>query len=406
MVFLRGYEPQDNINALPMKAAAQIEPWADEGANEEARSGRSKSPPLEIQQELDRILASESFRGSKRCQSFLRYVVEAAYSDGGDELKERTLGITIFGREPNYDTGTDAIVRVKANEVRRRLAQYSLSADPGRPVKISLNPGSYLPQISKAPQPLKQLAQAELKIPRIQSRRLFLIAALLSLVIGLGVGLHLWMAQRSPVLRFWRPLLHQGKPIICVSTPNAYQLAITAPTAIGDSKAAVQVQQALQSLQQPSRVGMVADISEADLKEAPVILIGGPRFNHWNMSMANGFRFCFGLEGHVPVILDRSNPSRHWAFERTVLDGKITKDYVIITRVSRTQYERPMVSIAGLSVYGSRAGGLLLSDSAMLQHILKDAPDGWERKNLQLVLSVMMNHQDVERLDLVASTYW
>ena len=79
----------------------------------------------DIRDELETILASDFFRGSKRCQSFLRFVVEAALSGDGERLKERILGIELFDRDPAYDTGEDAIVRVKANEVRRRLAQYA-----------------------------------------------------------------------------------------------------------------------------------------------------------------------------------------------------------------------------------------------------------------------------------------
>ena len=39
-------------------------------------------------------------------------------------LKERTLGIEIFGRDADYDTASDPIVRVTATEIRKRIAQY------------------------------------------------------------------------------------------------------------------------------------------------------------------------------------------------------------------------------------------------------------------------------------------
>jgi hypothetical protein len=370
---------------------------------------QTSTVPAEIRQELECILASESFRGSKRCQSFLRYVVEAVHSNASDELKERTIGINIFGRSPDYDTGTDAIVRVKANEVRRRMAQYDLTADPARPVKIALKPGSYVPQIdqNKHNIPLAEaVPQTAVVKPRFTSRMLLLIAACLCAAWCTGVFLHIRAAERSPVRRFWEPMLHHAKPIICVSTPNAYRLASTAPMAIGDSKAAMYTKHALEDLRQPNRVGMAADISESDLREAPVVLIGGPRFNRWSMSMANGFRFFFGLQDNVPVVLDRSDSRRHWGLKRAAENGEVAKDYVILTRVFQSRYGPPMVSIAGLSVYGSRAGGLVLSDPVLLQHILKDAPDGWEHKNLQLVLSTNVEHKIFGGMELVASTYW
>ena len=77
-----------------------------------------------IRTQLDRLLYSSQFRNSKRCQSLLKYVVEETIDGRQDLLKERTIGVTVFGREPAYDTNQDAIVRNAAVEVRKRLAQY------------------------------------------------------------------------------------------------------------------------------------------------------------------------------------------------------------------------------------------------------------------------------------------
>src|SRR5689334_20286648 len=88
----------------------------------------------EVLAELERILASPAFRGSKRSQEFLRYIVANALDGRTDLLKERSLGVGIFGRPADYDTGDDAIVRVKASEVRKRLAQYNLEAGHGQAV--------------------------------------------------------------------------------------------------------------------------------------------------------------------------------------------------------------------------------------------------------------------------------
>src|SRR6266545_2814208 len=74
--------------------------------------------------ELERILASPSFRGTKRSQDFLTYVVNHALDGRTECLKERSIGADVFGRRADYDTGDDSIVRVKASEVRKRLAQY------------------------------------------------------------------------------------------------------------------------------------------------------------------------------------------------------------------------------------------------------------------------------------------
>ena len=94
--------------------------------------------------ELARVLESPPFRGSRRCCRLLEYSVQQVLKGTAQEgLKERTIGIEALQRPPDYDTSEDAIVRVTANEVRKRLAQYYQAAgNSGNPM-IALPPGSY-----------------------------------------------------------------------------------------------------------------------------------------------------------------------------------------------------------------------------------------------------------------------
>src|SRR3984885_13583463 len=90
--------------------------------------------PATIRLQLERLLASPHICHSKRCQSLLKYVVEA-YLDGSiDRVKERVIGFEVFQRDPDYDTNQDSVVRTTAAEVRKRLAQYYL--EPGHENEI------------------------------------------------------------------------------------------------------------------------------------------------------------------------------------------------------------------------------------------------------------------------------
>ena len=64
--------------------------------------------------QVDRLLSSSHFRNSRRYTDLLRFVVQQTLEGRADSLKERTLGIEVFGREPNFDTAGDSIVRVAA----------------------------------------------------------------------------------------------------------------------------------------------------------------------------------------------------------------------------------------------------------------------------------------------------
>jgi hypothetical protein len=76
-----------------------------------------------VRAQLERILASTPFRNSKRYPALLRYVVEQELKGEAANLKERTIGMEVFGRDSSYDPGADPVVRVSAGEVRKRLAQ-------------------------------------------------------------------------------------------------------------------------------------------------------------------------------------------------------------------------------------------------------------------------------------------
>ena len=85
------------------------------------------------------------FKASPRSQHLLQYVVEKSLDGEFDLLKERLIGTELFGRPSGYDTGEDAIVRVAASDVRKRLLQFYGSGSAHGRTRIDLPPGSYLP---------------------------------------------------------------------------------------------------------------------------------------------------------------------------------------------------------------------------------------------------------------------
>src|ERR1700757_4801255 len=96
-----------------------------------------------IRRELERIVSSNGFAGSKQCQVFLQLIVKHALAEEFDQLRERMIGVEMFGRQVDYDTSNDAVVRVRASEVRKRLAQYYQQATQTPEVRIELPLGSY-----------------------------------------------------------------------------------------------------------------------------------------------------------------------------------------------------------------------------------------------------------------------
>jgi len=110
---------------------------ADEFTSEQVRLVRNH---------LEEVISSSAFAGSKRSQDFLQLVVEHALAGRFDSLRERMIGAEMFGRPIGYDTANDAVVRVKATEVRKKLAQFYREAATRPPVRIELPSGSYVPK--------------------------------------------------------------------------------------------------------------------------------------------------------------------------------------------------------------------------------------------------------------------
>lgn len=139
--------PSETINADNLMAPAVSEDTLrDVAPNEPASFGEAQRKRLAIQEELTAILASPSFRSSRKSCEFLRYVVEVTLDGRIDSLKERTIGLDLLGRDLSYDPSSDATVRVRANEVRKRLVNHYAIQCPCSGYRIELRPGSYGPR--------------------------------------------------------------------------------------------------------------------------------------------------------------------------------------------------------------------------------------------------------------------
>lgn len=115
-----------------------------------ARSIETKKDVAELREQLKRVVESNAFRGSHRSAQFLKYICEQAIAGHLDTLKERAIGVEFFGRSPSYDTGEDAIVRVTASDVRKRLSHYYLSnPEFSAFLRITIPVGSYVPEFHR-----------------------------------------------------------------------------------------------------------------------------------------------------------------------------------------------------------------------------------------------------------------
>jgi hypothetical protein len=178
--------------------------------------------------ELVSILRGPSFRGSQRSAAFLRFVVEETLAGRQDLLKERTLGVALLGKTPAYDTGTDSGVRVRANEVRRRLSSHYESATPKAGIRIELPPGAYTPKFvpfaaRQAPASPSAFAPPPMRLWQLAAPSL--LAIFLALIAVRGD-----VEANDSFSRFWNPAL-AGRTAIEIVVDDSGPSAISSAMA-------------------------------------------------------------------------------------------------------------------------------------------------------------------------------
>lgn len=350
-----------------------------------------------VHAELERLLASSPFRGSKRSSDFLRFVVEASLSGHAGDIKERTVGVEVFGRPPDYDTSEDSIVRVKANEVRKRLAQAYQELGTAGEIHIELPAGSYAPEFRPVTNPVTP-AEAPKSLPFFARRPV--VAVLLSLAVVCGGLYFFWPA--TPYQRFWRPFLSTtASPILCVAHPIVFTMSAElrdAGTAtveradlnkdtdhyvgIGDAQAMARVAAFFASRGRQAQLRLGNDTSFTDLRGSPAVLIGAFT-NQWTMQLGQDLRFVFEKEpGGRMWVQDQQPPGQRFEYQRTTPP----MDFVIVSRVFDSRTGQPLIVAAGLAHFGTQVAGEFLTTPAYFNDAMKAAPGGWETKNLQLVL--------------------
>ena len=269
-----------------------------------------------IREQLERILSSPLFKNSKRYPTLLRFVVERSLTGHPEPLKERTLGIEVFGREPDYDTNLDPVVRTTAVEIRKRIAQYYHEPGHETEIRIDFPPGTYLPEFRMPRKPAVVTVFPEPRKHRILAVSVAGVAVLVIAVILLKP----WVSK--PALeRFWAPVLASSVPISlyiggypteAVSGPvvSVMDLMRSERVAFADSTALAKLTALLVVHKKPFRIRLQTSSQLEDLKDSPAVLIGA--FNNaWTLRLTGQLRFSFvnDREHHIEWIRDAKDPA-------------------------------------------------------------------------------------------------
>jgi hypothetical protein len=380
---------------------------------------------------MERILASPLFTHSKRYPNLFRYIVERTLEGRIDRLKERILGVEVFGRSPDYDTNDDPVVRMTAGEIRKRIAQYYHEIGHEHETRIDLPCGSYVAEF-RAPVELEIVTPLTgVPAPRNTLQRTVLALYFVGAAIAAGLLLFVAIRPHTALDRFWTPVWDApGSVLLCMggsrtaasitqlqarSSPADAASEITMgdmmkmdSVAFSDAVTLSRLGGLLQSKNKNYRAQRGISTSFADLRNGPAVLIGG--FNNaWTLRLTSQLRFTFERDSdtHIHWIRDRQNPSqRNWSVDIRMPYLMLEEDYALISRFWDATTERLVVVAAGINNYGTIAAGEFLTTPAYMEAISKLAPGHWEQKNMQFVIATKVINGNSGPPRIVAAHFW
>jgi hypothetical protein len=396
---------------------------------------------------LRELVDSPAFKGSRRGQQFLQHIVEKALAGHGDELKERSLGVELFGRDPSYDTGEDAIVRVTASDVRKRLHQFY--SETNSVIRVELQAGSYTPQFRlvhdrdpapPAPAPLSK---------RGLWRRLASLTGVL-LVASALPAVWLWHRNRVPEsaspLRVlpWSSLLQRGRQLQLVFAdpdvsamqeltgshislsdyanrryvPNQEALNSDTQRALshmrGVNVAAVDVgiAMAISRLAGPGsarpKLNTARSMQLSSFKtDDDFVILGSPRSNPWGALFEDqlDFQFVRDPELSVEVIRNkRVQPGELPRYVPTARGWGTGHSFATVALVGNPNQAGRVLLVAGTNAEGTEAAGQFVANSAQLAPTLRahGIDPGGPPCHFQILLQVRTMAGSPSTLEVVA----
>lgn len=416
--------------------------------------------------ELHEILASPHFNSSKRYPALLQFIVENTLAGKSELLKERTIGVDVFERQPTYDTSADTIVRFTAGEVRKRLERYYHEQGNASKLRISLPAGSYVPEFlceydeqaeeeteSKQPvdahhggagpvvvggsavispaststpiassSPIATMTMTETRSApnalKGVSKWLFMASFALVVLLSILAGVkRIYLTNHTQTAGddFWRPILHNHETVlICAGGAD-----ISPADPLGVKSASKDTEYPLVTLQTAASISVLSSLVQrggetaqlrfapstplTELSEHSLILLTAYN-NPWTMRFVEPLRFHFSP---IPdyAILDRTQNKIHWSRDPQVPYSN-ADDYAIVARFWNRPTDSWVVVLAGLGRNGMEAAALFVASPHYMQLLRDQIGRDFSDHNIEAVLKVGVIDGKTGSPSIVAVHVW
>jgi len=375
----------------------------------------------QIAEELERALASDSFRNSKQAERLLRYLVAASLDDHEQDLRERAIGEKIFGRPPKYDRNADSIVRVWANHLRKGLTQYYQAEGRTAALRLTMRPGSYRvefqPVVEEPPTPpVRDIGgpAAPIRSGLRMSALAFGLAALFAVICG-----WLWSQNfqlrnqirptklQPPLDRLWSPMFGGKLPaeiVLADSNLPLFQRLLHQPVSLQEyishdyllmagkakekstllllmenrftSTASVDILRRVLPLAGPDgnrlEVYFARDFPADDLKKRNVILVGSRHSNPWVEPFESrmNFRVDYDESRSMGFLVNKHPQPGEQAMFMDYPAAEATKSFALVAFQPNLSHSGNALLICGQTMHGTMAGGELVTNPDLFKQVV------------------------------------
>ncbi len=423
-----------------------------------ARISEAVKHEAELRAHLDDIIKGAAFKGSHRSQAFLKHIVEHALHGEPADLRERSIGVALFGRPVTYDTADDAIVRVTASDVRKRLLQHYGTAGAESNFRINLPAGSYVPEFCMLPalvlapieapviEPVEELREAP--PPKFNRRTPLIVLVLVLLTAVAAIAARRWVFsgtndsffvtafQGTPrsvqvivaddalvliqVLVDRRFSLEEYENLTYMNAPELIQrkelqrfwssLSTRQITNVGDLQNANRIAGELEARGLDVTIRQARQMHARAFRSGNFVVLGSSLSNPWAaLFRVNESNFPFDelpRPGMPEVILNRhplnGEPARFEVHKDPATGKKIT--FARVHLLENTAHSGRVLLVAGQSMSATELAGefLLRNDSTAQVRRMTGLSAGERLPALEMVLRVSEQNEIGDSVDLVA----
>jgi hypothetical protein len=380
---------------------------------------------------IERVIASNQFRGSLRLREFLHYIAECALKETPEAATEQQIGVHVFQRPPGYNSSEDSIVRTHARLLRQKLAEFFATEGAAEPTIVEVPKGHYLPTFRlrqseppPAPFPLPSEATAlpaseGSSAPRIRSWNywkatpLGVASGVLLVLILAGSALLMARArpkvaaEKSAIDVFWAPFLSGDPPVLIYSNARFVGDSKTglryAPTGGSTNAEVVDHYTGIGELAAVYELTRLFDAHRAtfvlkrsllvtwdEAKQRNLIFIGSPAENPSLNALPSLTDFTMMANpDYAGFVNNHPRPGEPALYSRP--EHPLTTDYAVIALSPGVQSGKRTLMFSGLTTLGTQAAVEYASRKDSLAELLKvvSSPTG-EVRPFEALLGVTL----------------